>query len=96
MPNDNILAEHDFTISHKGVNYDIKPRAVFVPHGEKVGNYHIDFTFKDKTFAIWQPDKNLYSRERARRVAQAKFASGQVETHAISEIQSWINTGDVY
>jgi hypothetical protein len=99
MPNDNILVERDLTISHGGLNYDIKARAVSVTQGsqpEEVGNYHLDFTFKGKGFQMWQPDKNLYSRERARKVAETAFTSGQVETYAKREIQSWINIGDVY
>ena len=46
MPNDDILAERDFTISHRDVNYAIKAKAVFVTHGfrpEEVGIYHLTF-----------------------------------------------------
>jgi hypothetical protein len=45
---------------------------------------------------IWQPDKNLYSREQARKAGESAFASGTVEAYAKREIQSWINVGDVY
>jgi hypothetical protein len=95
MPNDNILAERDFTISHKDTSYPIKVRALFMTHGE-VGDYHFTFMFRNKWFSVWQPDKNLYSREQAGKLAESDFNSGQVEAYAKRQIQTWINVGDVY
>jgi len=99
MQNDDILAERAFTISHKGVSYPIKARAPFVPYGfqpEEVGVYHLIFMSRGETIHAWQPDKNLYSREEARKLAKSVFDSGQVEAFARREIESWINVGDVY
>ena len=96
MPEENVLVERDFTISHENVDYEIKARAVFAtPHG-LVGKYHLDFMSRGEWFSIWQPDKNLYSREQARKVAESAFNSGQVEAFAKREIQGWISAGDVY
>jgi hypothetical protein len=99
MPKENVLVERDFTISCEEVNYEIKARAVFVMRGfqpEEVGIYHLAFMSRGEAVQIWQPDKNLYSREQARKVAESAFDAGQVEAHAKREIQSWIYTGDVY
>lgn len=99
MPEENVLAERDFTISHKDVNYGIKARAVFMTHGFRpgeVGIYHLTFMSRSEPFHVWKPDKNLYSREEARKAAESDFNSGQVEAYAKREIQGWINVGDVY
>ena len=99
MLNDDILAERAFTISHEGVSYPIKARALFVPHGfqpEEVGVYHLTFMSRGEPIRVWQPDKNLYSREQARKAAESSISSGSVEAFAKREIESWINVGDVY
>jgi hypothetical protein len=99
MPNDDILAERAFTISHKGVSYPIKARALFMSHGfqpEEVGVYHLTFMSRGESIHVWQPDKNLYSREQARKAAESSLSSGSVEAFARREIEGWINVGDVY
>jgi hypothetical protein len=58
MPNDNILVERDFTISHNGRSYEIKAKAAFVlAQNPNKGTILYDFAFKDNSFTIWQPDK---------------------------------------
>jgi hypothetical protein len=94
----NVLAEGSFAISHKDVNYAIKARADFMTRGfqpEEVGVYHLTFMWRGEPIHVWQPDKNLYSREEARKLAESDFNSGQVAAYAKREIQSWINVGDV-
>jgi hypothetical protein len=79
----------------RDTSYPIKVRALFMTHGE-VGDYHFTFMFRNKWFSVWQPDKNLYSREQAGKLAESDFNSGQVEAYAKRQIQTWINVGDVY
>src|SRR5215813_12912878 len=96
MLNDDILGERAFAISHKGVSYPIKAKALFVPHGfqpEEVGVYHLTFIPRGEPIHVWQPDKTLYSREQARKAAESRISSGSVEAFAKTEIESWINVG---
>ena len=98
MLNDDILGERAFTISHKGVSYPIKAKALFVPHGfqpEEVGVYHLTFVSRGEPIHVLQPDKTLYSREQARKAAESSLSSGSVEAFAKREIESWIKVGDV-
>jgi hypothetical protein len=46
MPNDNILAERDFTISHKGKNYEIRAKAAFQPKSPDAGTIVYHFAFR--------------------------------------------------
>ena len=63
---------------------------------QEVGMYHFAFMSRGKSVVDFQPDKNLYSREQAKEVAESAFDSGQVEEYVEREIQTWINIGSVY
>jgi hypothetical protein len=83
----------------KGIVSERSARALFVSYGfqpEEVGVYHLTCMSRGENIHAWQPDKNLYSREEARKLAKSVFDSGQVEAFARREIESWINVGDVY
>jgi hypothetical protein len=96
MANDNILAEKEFDISLDGQSHKVKATAIFLVHGiepQEVGIYLLDFTLRGRSVETTQPDKTYYSREEARRAAELAFSSGQVESYAKRQIQSWINLG---
>jgi hypothetical protein len=96
MADDNILVEKEFDISLDGQTHKIKATAVFLVHSvepQEVGIYLLDFTLREQSVETTQPDKTYYSREEARRVAELAFSSGQVESYAKRQIQSWINLG---
>jgi hypothetical protein len=100
MDNDNVLLEREFNMTVAGTSYKVKAAAVFMGHGfnlapriEAQGLYQINFTFRNQDAEVWQPDKAQYSREEAKRAAESAFNSGQVETYAKSNIQTWINIG---
>ena len=96
MGDDNILAEKEFDISLDGQSHKVKATAIFLVHGiepQEVGIYLLDFTLRGQSVETTQTDKTYYSREEARRVAELAFSSGQVESYAKRQIQSWINLG---
>ena len=96
MADDNILAEKEFDISLDGQTHKVKATAVFLVHGvepQEVGIYLLDFIFGGQSVEISQPDKTYYTREQARRAAELAFRSGEVESYAKRQIQSWINLG---
>lgn len=93
MPDKNVLLERDFVIDKGGVKYQVRARAVFAASGPmEDGTYHIHFRFRTHE-EDWRPDDREYSREKARRAAEALFDSGRVEAYAGGNIQTWINTG---
>ena len=96
MVDDNILAEKEFDISLDGQSHKVKATAVFLVHGiepQEVGIYLLDFTLRGQSVETSQPDKTYYTREQARRAAELAFSSGEVESYAKRQIQSWINLG---
>ena len=101
MSNDNILVEREFEIPLGGQIHKVKATAAFLVHGfhftpggmKEEGAYLLNFTLGGQQAEMFQPDKNRYSREQAQRVAESAFASGQVEAHVRSQIQSWIYLG---
>ena len=96
MADDNILAEKEFDISLDGQSHKVKAMAVFLVHGiepQEVGIYLLDFTLRGQSVETSQPDKTYYTREQARRAAELAFRSGEVESYAKGQIQSWINLG---
>jgi hypothetical protein len=93
MADDNFLAEKEFDISIDG---KVKATAVFLVHGvepQEVGIYLLDFTLRGQSVETSQPDKTYYTREQAKRAAELAFSSGEVESYAKRQIQSWINLG---
>ena len=97
MADDNFLAEKEFDISVDGQTYKVKATAVFLVHGvepQEVGIYLLDFTLRGQSVETSQPDKTYYTREQARRDAELAFSSGEVESYAKRQIQSWINLGN--
>ena len=96
MADDDFLAEKEFDISLDGQTHKVKATAVFLVHGvepQEVGIYLLDFTLRGHSVETTQPDKTYYSREQAGRAAELAFSSGQVESYAKRQIQSWINLG---
>jgi hypothetical protein len=85
MANGNILAEKEFDISLHGRIHKVKATAVFLVHGiepQEVGIYLLDFTLR------------LIIREKKQDgLPSLAFSSGQVESYAKRQIQSWINLG---
>jgi len=95
MADDNFLAEKEFDISIDGQTHKVKAMAVFLVHGvepQKVGIYLLDFILGGQSVETSQPDKTYYTREQAR-AAELAFSSGEVESYAKRQIQSWINLG---
>ena len=93
MADDNFLAEKEFDISLDGQTHKVKATAVILVHGvepQEVGIYLLDFTLRGHSVETTQPDK---TREQAGRAAELAFSSGQVESYAKRQIQSWINLG---
>src|ERR1700736_6018705 len=96
MADDNFLADKEFDISIDGQTHKVKATAVFLVHGvepQEGGIYLLDFTLRWRSVETTQPDQNYYSREQAEREAELVFSSGQVESYANRQIQSWINLG---
>jgi hypothetical protein len=101
MSNDNILVEQEFEIALGGQIHKVKGTAAFLVGGfvfttggmkEEV-SYLLNFTFRGQLAELFQPDKNRYSREEAKRAAERAFASGEVEAYVRSQLQSWIYLG---
>src|ERR1700675_3836363 len=96
MADDNFLAEKEFDISIDGQTHKVKATAVFLVHAvesQEGGVYLLHFTLSGKSAETSQPDKTYYTREQARRAAELAFSSGEVESYAKRQIQSWINLG---
>jgi hypothetical protein len=96
MGDDNILAEKEFDISLDGQTHKVKGSAMFLVHDvapQERGIYILNFTLGGQHAETTQPDKTYYSREQARQAVELAFSSGQVESYAKSQIQSWLNLG---
>jgi hypothetical protein len=96
MGDDNILAEKEFDISLDGQTHKVKGSAMFLVHDvapQERGIYILNFTLGGQHAETTQPDKTYYSRERARQAVELAFSSGQVESYAKRQIQSWLNLG---
>jgi hypothetical protein len=101
MNNDNVLVEQEFEIPLGGQTHKVKATAAFLGGGfvlttggmKEEGSYLLNFTLRGQHAEMFQPDKNRYSREEAKRVAERAFASGQVEAHVRRQLQGWIYLG---
>ena len=96
MGDDNILAEKEFDISLDGQTHKVKASAMFLVHDvapQERGIYILNFTLGGQHAETTQPDKTYYSKEQARQAVELAFSSGQVESFAKSQIQSWLNLG---
>ena len=96
MVDENVLAEKEFDIPVDDETHKVKATATFLIHDvapQERGIYILNFTLGGQHAETTQPDKTYYSREQARQAVELAFSSGQVESYAKSQIQSWLNLG---